>query len=240
MSATTSCRARCGTVSLGSGRRAVAISGGYDYACALLDNGRVRCWGDNPQGQLGYGNSEDIGDNELPSTAGPVNLGRRALSISVGWEHACVLLDNGRIRCWARNGEGQLGLGNTDVIGDNEAPATAPFAAAGGLVPTKVSPGMSMTIRPKRDRSSPFRAHVSGRLTGFIGDSATCNAAVLVRATNGSQDVSKRARLRPAAGGCSFRTSLATGFGTWTIRARFAGNGSLRARNSAGKQFRAG
>ena len=37
------------------------------------------------------------------------------------WEHACVLLDNGRIRCWARNGEGQLGLGATDVIGDNEA-----------------------------------------------------------------------------------------------------------------------
>ena len=126
------------------------------------------------------------------------------------------------------------------MIGDNEAPSVAAPASVGGLVPAKVSPGMSMAVRPKRDRSSPFRAHVSGKLTGFIGDSATCDATILVRATNGLQAVSKRVRLRAAAGGCSFRTTLATGFGTWTIRARFAGNGSLRARNSAGKQFRAG
>ena len=54
---------------------AVAISGGFDHTCALLDNNAVRCWGANADGQLGYANTTVIGDDETPATAGPTSLG---------------------------------------------------------------------------------------------------------------------------------------------------------------------
>ena len=56
-------------------RPAVAISVGAGHTCAVLDNGRVRCWGHGLEGQLGYGNTDTIGDNETPASVGPVAAG---------------------------------------------------------------------------------------------------------------------------------------------------------------------
>jgi alpha-tubulin suppressor-like RCC1 family protein len=64
-----------GPVKLGTGRKAVAIQAGGRHTIALLDNGRVRCWGLASDGQLGYANTTNIGDNETPDSAGPVILG---------------------------------------------------------------------------------------------------------------------------------------------------------------------
>ena len=113
-------------VNLGLGRTAVAISTGYNYSCALLDNGTVRCWGDNEFGQLGYGNKTTIGDNETPGSVGPVDLGagRTAVSIAAGNIFTCAVLDNGTVRCWGNSFSGQLGYGNTNTIGDNETPGS--------------------------------------------------------------------------------------------------------------------
>ncbi|MCX7634091.1 MAG: hypothetical protein N2Z22_12235, partial [Turneriella sp.] len=44
-------------VNLGTGRTAVAITGGGEHACALLDNHSVKCWGKNQYGQLGLGDT---------------------------------------------------------------------------------------------------------------------------------------------------------------------------------------
>ena len=105
-----------GDVHLGSGRTATAIATGYDHTCVILDNGRVRCWGDGSYGQLGYGNANDIGDDETPVAAGTVDLGpgRTATAIATGGFHTCVVMDNGRLRCWGHNDNGQLGYGHTD------------------------------------------------------------------------------------------------------------------------------
>jgi alpha-tubulin suppressor-like RCC1 family protein len=62
-------------IRLGSQRTVTAITVGTFRACALLDSGRLRCWGYNAYGQTGYGNTDQIGDDEHPSTAGPVELG---------------------------------------------------------------------------------------------------------------------------------------------------------------------
>jgi alpha-tubulin suppressor-like RCC1 family protein len=64
-----------GPVDIGAGRTASAITLGMDGACVLMDDSRVRCWGGGFSGQLGYGNTQAIGDDELPSAAGPVDLG---------------------------------------------------------------------------------------------------------------------------------------------------------------------
>lgn len=112
-------------VDFGPGRTAISIEGAADHTCAALDDGSVRCWGFGTDGRLGYGNTNDVGDNETPGSPGPVNLGpgRTAVAVSAGRYHSCALMDTGDVRCW---GEGSfLGYGNTTSIGDNETPDTA-------------------------------------------------------------------------------------------------------------------
>jgi hypothetical protein len=53
------------------GRRVTQIDAGGS-SCALLDTGAVRCWGPGFAGQLGYGNTRTIGDDETPASAGDV------------------------------------------------------------------------------------------------------------------------------------------------------------------------
>lgn len=139
-----------GPVSLGSGRSAVAIAAGNVHTCALLDTGKVRCWGYGFLGRLGYGNQNNIGDNETPETAGPVALGsgRTALAIAAGGAHTCALLDNGRVHCWGSDGAGQLGYGSPqrDIgDGDEEAPGSFGPVNLGGLPAAQVA-DVSLTL----------------------------------------------------------------------------------------------
>jgi alpha-tubulin suppressor-like RCC1 family protein len=115
--------ASAGDIDVGS--EIVHISAGGLHTCALLEEGRVRCWGDNRFGQLGYGHRESIGDEEPPSRANDVYLGGRAVAIEASNYHSCALLEDETLRCWGFNDYGQLGYGHTDHIGDNEAPASA-------------------------------------------------------------------------------------------------------------------
>jgi alpha-tubulin suppressor-like RCC1 family protein len=110
--------------------RALAL--GNAHTCVLLDNGAVRCWGSNIYGQLGYANTNDIGDNETPASAGDVPLGGTAVQIATGANHTCALLDTGAVRCWGFNQEGELGYAHTSNIGDNETPASAGDVTLGG------------------------------------------------------------------------------------------------------------
>jgi cysteine-rich repeat protein len=116
------------------------ISTGSNHTCALLTTGNVRCWGQGIFGQLGYGNTNTIGDNEAPTFAGNVNLAGFAIQISAGNAHTCALLDTGNVRCWGQANNGQLGYGNTNNIGDNETPASAGNVNVGGFV-SQISAG---------------------------------------------------------------------------------------------------
>lgn len=109
------------------GGNAVTVDSRWAHSCALLDTGAVRCWGANGAGMLGYGHVEALGDEpgELPT--GDVSLGGPVRAIAVGMLHACVILVNGGVRCWGYGNEGELGLGNDNVIGDNELPDAAPL-----------------------------------------------------------------------------------------------------------------
>jgi alpha-tubulin suppressor-like RCC1 family protein len=87
----------------------------------------VRCWGQGYFGQNGNASPASIGDDELPSSAGDVDVGAPVELLTVGGDHACVVLGGSRVRCWGRGEEGQLGYGNPNSIGDNETPASAGF-----------------------------------------------------------------------------------------------------------------
>lgn len=109
-------------VDLGTGKTAIAVSGGVRHTCALLAGGSVKCWGQNLHGQLGQGDSSDRGDQpgEMGDNLPAVNLGagKTAVAISADGEHTCALLNDGGVKCWGRNFAGQLGLGDTANRGD--------------------------------------------------------------------------------------------------------------------------
>jgi alpha-tubulin suppressor-like RCC1 family protein len=62
-------------VDLGVGRTATAVVAGIYHSCARLDNGAVRCWGEGADGRLGLCSLDDIGDDELPTAVGTVDIG---------------------------------------------------------------------------------------------------------------------------------------------------------------------
>lgn len=111
--------ASAGVVDIGPGRTAVAISAGDFHTCAVRDDGSLLCWGFGSGGQLGMGGTSDIGDDETPGAAGPVNLnGRRARAVAGGKGHTCVVLDDGSARCWGFGADGRLGYGSASNILD--------------------------------------------------------------------------------------------------------------------------
>lgn len=127
-------------------RRIVA---GDNHTCVLTSQNTVRCWGDNAFGQLGYGNTTDVGDvpARLPSTAGDVPLPPLdpVLEIAAGYNHTCALLQSGLVVCWGLNNFGQLGYGNTNNIGDGEAVTAAGYVTLGGGLATHIAAGGDST-----------------------------------------------------------------------------------------------
>jgi len=49
-------------VDLGAGRSATAITVEDNRACAILQDGAIKCWGANSIGSLGLGDTEGRGD----------------------------------------------------------------------------------------------------------------------------------------------------------------------------------
>ncbi|MEZ4220058.1 MAG: EGF domain-containing protein [Polyangiaceae bacterium] len=126
------------------------VAAGDGHSCALRTDGKVRCWGRNHYGQLGYGNTTDIGDDETPADAGDVNLGGTAIAIAAGGEHTCALLSGGTVRCWGLGIDGQLGYANTQNVGDDEVPASKPLVQLGGAA-VAISAGRDHTCALRSD-----------------------------------------------------------------------------------------
>lgn len=100
--------------SLSSG--VIQMSAGYDFTCALLNTGKVKCWGADGNGQLGNGAG-------LASKV-PVDVSNLSgvSAITSGYDHTCALLKTGGVKCWGWNGYSQLGDGTT---ADRPAPVDA-------------------------------------------------------------------------------------------------------------------
>lgn len=106
------------------GESVTQIVAGYDHTCALISGGTVRCWGTGADGRLGYGNTDDIGDDETPYSAGDVDVGGTVVQLAAGSAHTCALMSSGGVRCWGRGIDGALGYGVNTAVGDDEAPSS--------------------------------------------------------------------------------------------------------------------
>ncbi len=102
---------------------AMAVSTGGNHTCALLGDGRVRCWGSNVGGES-TGDARDLN----PLTPTDVRGLAASGSVSAGeLRNTCAALFDGRIQCWGLNVWGQLGNGNTAPYPESFPPGTVIF-----------------------------------------------------------------------------------------------------------------
>ncbi len=92
----------------------VAISAGFENACALTSSGTVLCWGANNSGQLGNGTTSALSNVpvEVVDLTGQSAM-RDVVAISSGLDYNCATTGSGSAQCWGTNENGQLGNGNT-------------------------------------------------------------------------------------------------------------------------------
>ncbi len=81
----------------------IQLDVGGGQMCAVLEDGVVRCFGNNDHGETG---------------GGTVDLGSPAVEVCTGEDHSCVALENGDVYCWGRGIGGALGYGDTDEVDD--------------------------------------------------------------------------------------------------------------------------
>ncbi len=95
------------------------VGDGYNGYCAVLSTGRMECWGDNAEGELGNGTlggpnpsggALDGGYDTPQAVTGITN----AVSVtSDGNDSYCAVLSTGGVDCWGSYSAGQLGSGMT-------------------------------------------------------------------------------------------------------------------------------
>jgi len=122
------------------GEPVIHVSSKSSTVCVVTVSRAVKCWGSNSHGQLGRGNTDSIGAADLPSAYAGIDVGTpstpgaQVRSVEVGTFHACALWDDGAVKCWGSNSNGQLGLGvPTPALGDDsgELPSTWGFVDLG-------------------------------------------------------------------------------------------------------------
>ncbi len=125
------------------------ISTGF-HTCVRFDDGRLKCWGSNGDGELGFNGGFAVGDapGEMGASLPFIDLGagRAALAVSAGRFHTCVLLDDGSIKCFGSNRFGQLGYGTTTSMGMSGVGDQYPTVDLGtGRTATAISSGVLHT-----------------------------------------------------------------------------------------------
>ena len=109
--------------------RVIAAGGAHTCVNARSRRRRSRCFGANDHGQLGDGATPPLPARRRDAGAAPAT----ATSAAAGAAHSCALDDDGRVWCWGRGDEGQLGDGaRVRPAGAGHGRAGRPAQRAGG------------------------------------------------------------------------------------------------------------
>jgi alpha-tubulin suppressor-like RCC1 family protein len=80
------------------------LASGWGQNCAVLEDGKLKCWGWNFYGQLGEGSTAN---RNHPVDV--VGLEGKVTAVTGGGGHTCAILETGAVFCWGFNESGQLG-----------------------------------------------------------------------------------------------------------------------------------
>jgi len=108
---------------------AITLRGGDLSTCAVRASGLGVCWGGNSEGELGNGT---FSQGLSPVSLGGALAGGGISIADVGFRHGCAAVADG-VRCWGRNGCGELGFGSCENGGCGCSPGNV--TPASNLVP---------------------------------------------------------------------------------------------------------
>ena len=89
---------------------AIRIAAGKNHTCVVRTGGKVSCWGDNQDGQLGNGktNARSLVPEDVSGIAD-------AVMVACGAAFSCAARRSGSVACWGSGLAGQLGNGARQV-----------------------------------------------------------------------------------------------------------------------------
>jgi len=86
--------------------RIISLAGGNTVTCALVEEGRVWCWGDNGRGELGNGTGKP---RLVPGLVPDLD---QVVELTVGVSHVCARRRDDSVWCWGANKAGEVGDGS--------------------------------------------------------------------------------------------------------------------------------
>ncbi|BAJ76047.1 alpha-tubulin suppressor [Microbacterium testaceum StLB037] len=148
------------------------IAASDSLSMAVLADGTIRAWGDNSDGQLGNGSTAP--NSPTPVTVAGIGSSEpKAVQIALGFASSYALLEDGSIRSWGNNDEGQLGNATTTP---RNTPGALVWGPRGQLTRvTQISAGAYSAYARMTDGTiSAWGNNNRGRL----GDGTTTNSSL--------------------------------------------------------------
>lgn len=100
------------------------LSSGLLHTCVVTQDGGVKCWGNNDDGQLGNGT---LYNGVYREDAVAISGLSDVVAVSAGGNHSCAITSVGAVKCWGQNSYGQLGNG----VGEYGLNSTVPVDVIG-------------------------------------------------------------------------------------------------------------
>jgi alpha-tubulin suppressor-like RCC1 family protein len=136
---------------------AQAVAVGTNHACALLDDGRVACWGSRDWGQLGDGSTGPVGGQSTAPGAAVVVAGLASVTrVVIGSgstcmadgscaleDTTCAILGDATVQCWGIGTHGELGNGQEGKAYFEPRPVAANLS---GVVDLALGPGAGCAV----------------------------------------------------------------------------------------------
>ena len=92
----------------------IQVISGFENSSALTSSGRIFTWGNNDDGQLGDGTTEERYCPTDITSHFDLEESDKIIHVSLGYSHSSALTSSGRIFTWGYNDDGQLGDGTTE------------------------------------------------------------------------------------------------------------------------------
>eukprot|EP01083_Nonionella_stella_P008138 23488_1 len=165
------------TIDLGSDFIPIQVSAQASHNCALSTANKVKCWGLGLYGRLGYGDTNNVGDDqgEMGDSLNTIDLGTNFIptQIFAGGQHTCALSQNKTVKCFGLNADGQLGQGDTNNVGDDQGEmgdSLNTIDLGTNFIPTQISVGGDhVCALSESNKTKCFGRNFDGQLG--LGDS---------------------------------------------------------------------
>lgn len=121
------------------GGSVLQFDAGHAHGCAVLLGGKVRCWGNNLNGQLMVGSKLDVGDQpgEMPPADSNFGISIAPLDVHAGFVFSCLrgeYMGSVEGACWGRDLYKELGYDSFGDVGDTPADKVMPNIPGGSAM----------------------------------------------------------------------------------------------------------